>query len=255
MGNEVKAVTSILIVDGDAEQAGLFQDGLEREGFKVTAVHDDLGGMKLALSGQYDLVILDTILPDINGCEILVRIRQESQIPILMLTSGDYDADCTIGLLEDGADDYLCKPCTPRELAVRTRALLRRAEAAVDKRAPDEPIDTGPLKIWSDKRKAVWLGKELELTSTEFDLLKTLALNVGRTVSKHELSEKALGRPLARFDRSIDMHISSIRQKLGHRNNGHSYIQTVHGKGYQLLRDHTWAVYSGNAFSSFGWHC
>ena len=229
-------MTSILIIDDDVELAGLFKDYLEREGFSVTTAHDGLTGLNLALSDQYALAVLDIMLPDIKGTEILARIRQQSQMPIMMFTAKGDDVDRIIGL-EAGADDYVPKPCTPRELVARIRAILRRTETANDKDLQDGPICAGPLQIWSGKRRASWFDRELELTSTEFELLETLAINVGHVVSKNELSEKGLGRPLARFDRSIDVHMSSIRQKLGHQSDGRSYIQTVRGKGYQLVRD------------------
>jgi len=164
-----------------------------------------------------------------------MRIRMESRIPVLMFTARGDDVDRIIGL-ESGADDYVPKPCTPRELAARIRAILRRTQPVSDV-VGNGPIVAGPLKIWSEKRKASWLDQDMELTSTEFNLLETLAMNVGRIVTKNELSEKALGRPLARFDRSIDVHMSSIRQKLGCQNDGRSYIQTVRGQGYQLVKE------------------
>lgn len=229
-------MTNILIIDDDIELTGLFKDYLQQEGFSVTTAHDGLSGMGLALSGQYDLVVLDVMLPDFKGTEILTSIRQRSRLPILMFTAKGDDVDRIIGL-EAGADDYVPKPCTPRELVARIRAILRRTEAVNTNSFNEAPISAGPLQMWSDKRKAVWFDSALDLTSIEFELLKTLAINVGRIVGKHELSEKGLGRPLARFDRSIDVHMSSIRQKLGHQSDGRSYIQTVRGKGYQLVRE------------------
>ncbi len=229
-------MANILIIDDDVELAGLFKDYLQREGFAVTTRHDGLSGLGAALSGQYDMAILDVMLPDIKGTEILARIRQQSRLPILMFTAMGDDVDRIVGL-EAGADDYVPKPCTPRELVARIRAILRRSETFNTNSLNNELISAGPLQMWNDKRKAVWFDNTLDLTSTEFDLLKTLAINVGRIVGKHELSEKGLGRPLARFDRSIDVHMSSIRQKLGHQSDGRSYIQTVRGKGYQLIRD------------------
>ncbi|MGZ5006538.1 MAG: response regulator transcription factor [Methylobacter sp.] len=226
-------MTKILIIDDDVELAGLFKEYLEQDGFAVDAADQGEAGLRLALSGDYQLAILDIMLPDMKGTEVLVRIRLESRIPVLMFTAKGDDVDRIIGL-ESGADDYVPKPCTPRELAARIRAILRRTQpAGID----SGPIIAGPLRIWSEKRKASWLGRDMELTSTEFNLLETLAINAGRIVTKHELSEKALGRPLARFDRSIDVHMSSIRQKLGCQDDGRSYIQTVRGHGYQLVKE------------------
>ncbi len=227
-------MTKILIIDDDVELAGLFKDYLEQDGFAVDVTHQGESGRRLALSGDYQLVILDIMLPDIKGTEVLMRIRMESRIPVLMFTARGDDVNRIIGL-ESGADDYVPKPCTPRELAARIRAILRRTQPV--KGVDNGPIVAGPLKIWSEKRKASWFDHDLELTSTEFNLLETLAMHFGRIVSKNELSEKALGRPLARFDRSIDVHMSSIRQKLGCQSDGRSYIQTVRGQGYQLIKE------------------
>ncbi len=226
-------VAKILIIDDDIELAGLFKEYLEQDGFAVEMTHQGQSGLRLALSGDYQLVILDIMLPDIKGTEILSRIRIESRIPVLMFTARGDDVDRIIGL-ESGADDYVPKPCTPRELAARIRAILRRTQSIA---SDNGPIVVGPLKIWSEKRKVSWFERDMELTSTEFNLLEALAINSGRIVSKNELSEKALGRPLARFDRCIDVHMSSIRQKLGCQQDGRSYIQTVRGQGYQLVKE------------------
>ncbi|MEI8570824.1 DNA-binding response regulator [Methylomonas sp. LW13] len=223
----------VLIIDDDVELAGLFREYLTQEGFNVDVSHTGASGLQHALSGEYQLVILDIMLPDIKGTEILTRIRLESRVPILMFTAKGDDVDRIIGL-ESGADDYVPKPCTPRELVARIRAILRRTQPAAS--LSSGPIVAGPLKLWPEKRKAAWFEQDLDLTSTEFNLLETLASQVGRVVSKNELSEKALGRPLARFDRSIDVHMSSIRQKLGSQPDGRSYIQTVRGQGYQMIK-------------------
>lgn len=229
-------MAKVLIIDDDVELVGLFKEYLEQEGFHVDSSHAGLSGLQLALSGAYELVMLDVMLPDIKGTEVLNHIRLQSRVPVLMFTAKGDDVDKIIGL-ESGADDYVHKPCTPRELVARIRAILRRTRGMDDATAIDRPVIAGALKIWSDKRKASWFNQDMELTSTEFNLLETLAQNVGRVVSKSELSEKSLGRPLARFDRSIDVHMSSIRQKLGNQSDGRSYIQTVRGQGYQLVKE------------------
>jgi two-component system OmpR family response regulator/two-component system response regulator CpxR len=156
-------------------------------------------------------------------------------MPVLMLTAKGDDADRIVGL-ELGADDYVPKPCTPRELTARIRAILRRS-AAVESSSSSSPIIIDALSIWSEQRRAEWAGKQLELTSTEFNLLEVLTRNAGRVVSKAELSEQALGRPLARFDRSIDVHISSIRRKLVPLPDGRTRILAVINKGYQFIRE------------------
>lgn len=225
-------MAKVLIIDDDVELAGLFEEYLQSDGFEVEVAHLGETGLARALSGEFQLAILDIMLPDIKGTEVLMRIRLQSRIPVLMFTAKGDDIDRIIGL-EAGADDYVPKPCTPRELAARIRAILRRTEAPG---ASNGPVVAGPLKLWSEQRRATWFEQDMELTSTEFNLLEALAANAGRIVSKQELSEKALGRPLARFDRSIDVHMSSIRQKLGSQIDGRSYIQTVRGQGYQLIK-------------------
>jgi DNA-binding response OmpR family regulator len=147
-----------------------------------------------------------------------------------MLTARGDDIDRIIGL-ELGADDYVPKPCTPRELAARLRAILRRVQPRAE---PGEALAAGALTLWPARRRVEWHGQPVELTSTQFNVLEVLLRNAGRVVSKKELCEQALGRPLARFDRSVDVHVSSIRQKLGE---GARLIHTVRGAGYQLAQD------------------
>jgi DNA-binding response OmpR family regulator len=224
----------VLLVDDDVELASMLCEYLQQEGFEATAVPDGESGAAEALTGRYAIVVLDVMLPRLSGVEALRRIRARSRVPILMLTARGDDIDRIVGL-ELGADDYVPKPCTPRELVARLRAILRRSEAG-DACGPSGPISVGPLTLWPEKRHAEWDGGPLELTSTEFNLLALLAQGAGRVVTKAELSEKGLGRPLARFDRSIDVHIASLRQKLGRQADGRSCIQTVRGQGYQLIR-------------------
>ena len=225
----------VLIIDDDVELAELFQDYLQQEQFNVETCFNGRDGLDAAVSGRFDLIILDMMLPDIKGTEVLIQIRQQSLIPVLMFTAKGDDIDRIIGL-ESGADDYVPKPCSPRELVARIRAILRRTESS-HSQADHSQIDVGPLSIHSEKRQAFWSDQLLDLTSTEFNLLEVLARQAGHVVSKQTLSEQALGRPLARFDRSIDVHMSSIRQKLGQKRDGHHFIQTVRGQGYQLIRE------------------
>ncbi|WP_417549210.1 response regulator [Methylophaga sp.] len=228
-------MSNVLIIDDDVILSGLFQDYLEEEKFQVRTADTATEGLQLALQGEFDIVILDVMLPDMSGTEVLKAIRLQSHVPILMFTAKGDDVDRIMGL-ESGADDYVPKPCTPRELIARIKAILRRSEITRQQQQDETVIQTGPLQLWPQQRKAVWADVSLELTSTEFSLLETLARNAGQIVSKNALSEAALGRPLARFDRSIDVHMSSIRHKLGQQQDGHSYIQTVRGKGYQLIK-------------------
>jgi len=223
----------VLLVDDDAELGGMLREYLQQEGFDAVHVQDGKQGVAEALSGAYAIVVLDVMMPRLGGLEVLRRIRARSRLPVLMLTAKGDDLDRILGL-ELGADDYVPKPCTPRELVARIRAILRRAQGAGDD-APQR-IEIGPLVVWPQRRAAQWGEATLALTSTEYNLLEVLARNAGQPVSKADLCQQALGRPLARFDRSIDVHMSSIRQKLAQQGADPGIIQTVRGIGYQLLR-------------------
>lgn len=229
----------VLLIDDDVELVALLKEYLEGDEYEVTAVHNGEDGVAAALTGDYAIAVLDVMMPKLNGVETLRRIRMKSAMPVLMLTAKGDDTDRIVGL-ELGADDYVPKPCTPRELSARIRAILRRTqggEGARDAGSPGTVLTAGELSMWPAQRRAQWKGRALELTSTEYNLLEVLAKNAGRPVSKKELSEQALGRPLARFDRSIDVHLSAIRHKLGNLEDGRSCIQTVRRLGYQLLKD------------------
>jgi DNA-binding response OmpR family regulator len=223
-------VTAVLLADDDIELSGMLAEYLEREGFAVTAVHDGESAARLAAGGAYQIVVLDVMMPRIDGVEALRRIRQASRVPVIMLTARGDDVDRIIGL-ELGADDYVAKPCTPRELAARLRAILRRMQPHEENAGP---LTVSGLALWPEKRRVEWQGRPIELTSMEFNLLEVLMRNAGRVVSKKDLSEQALGRPLARFERSVDVHLSSIRQKLG---DAAALIRTVRGQGYHLARE------------------
>ncbi len=225
----------VLLVDDDAELVEMLKEYLEREGFEVKGVHDGDSGIAEALSGQYAIAVLDVMMPGKSGIEVLGRIRVDSVMPVLMLTAKGDETDRIVGL-ELGADDYVPKPCTPRELTARIRAILRRSGVAAGT-SSTQTLIVGELSLWPDQRRAEWAGKALELTSTEFNLLELLARNAGSVVGKAALSEQGLGRPLSRFDRSIDVHLSSIRHKLAPLPDGRSCIQTVFRKGYQLIRE------------------
>lgn len=229
-------MSKVLLIDDDIELVGMFQEYLEQEGFEVQAVHDGEAGAAAALTGQYAIAILDVMMPRMNGLETLRRIRARSQLPILMLTGRGDDTDRIVGL-ELGADDYVAKPCTPRELTARIRAILRRAQGIAQDAAATSTLQVGQLTMWPEQRRATWAGAALELTSTEFNLLEVLARHAGKPVSKNVLSEQGLGRPMARFDRNIDVHLSSLRHKLGSIADGRSCLQTVYRLGYQLIKE------------------
>jgi len=232
-------MSRVLLVDDDVALAAMLREYLEQEGFEVSAVHDGEAGIREALSGRHAIVVLDVMLPGLSGVEALRQIRRESRVPVLMLTARGDDVDRIVGL-ELGADDYVPKPCTPRELVARLRAILRRVEPPAGDEATagsPGPLAVGPLALWRERRVAEWEGHPLELTSTEFNLLALLAENAGRLVSRRLLSEQGLGRPLGRFDRALDVHVSSLRHKVGKLPDGRSWIQTVRGQGYQLVRE------------------
>ena len=225
---------NVLLIDDDVMLLDMLQDYLEQEGFTVFKAHNGLDGLALFQQLQPDMVVLDVMMPKQGGIDTLRKIRTESTIPVIMLTAKDEELDRVIGL-ELGADDYVSKPCTPRELVARIRAILRRARPVATPVEIDV-IEVGDLSLWPGRRQAAWKQQEVQLTSTEFNLLETLARHAGKPVSKEELSEAALGRPLTRYDRSIDVHLSSIRHKLGPLPDGRSCIQTVFRLGYQLIK-------------------
>jgi two-component system OmpR family response regulator len=220
----------VLLIDGDADLTTMLDDYLSRDGFDVAAVHDSTSGIAHALSGSYAIVVLDEGMAGLGGIDMLERIRRESQVPVLMLSAGSTRGDRIRGL-ELGADDYVPKPCAPRELAARIRAILRRTRGAA------APLAFGLLSMWPERREAQWDGQPIDLTSTEFNLLEVLVRNAGSPVSKQTLSEQGLGRPLAPYDRNIDVHLSSVRRKLGASSSGRSCIQTVQRVGYQFVPD------------------
>ena len=223
----------VLLVDDDEELTTLLKEYLVEEGFEVSTVADGRAAMGLVTARQVDVAVLDIMMPQMNGIELLQRIRRASDIPVLMLTAKGDDADRIAGL-NLGADDYVPKPCSPGELAARIRAILRRVGRAS---STPEILRAGDLVMHPASRTAEWQGGALELTGAEFSLLEVLARNVGQLVPKQDISKRAFGRPLTPFDRRIDVHISSIRQKLGARGDGQSWIQSVRGQGYQLLQD------------------
>ena len=228
-------MTRVLLIDDDVELLDMLKEYLEKEGYDVGIANDGYAGITAALSGYYAIAVLDIMMPRLNGLETLKQIRQKSQLPILMLTARGDDTDRVVGL-ELGADDYVPKPCTPRELTARIRAILRRTSPRIDSES-EAILTVNALSMWPQQRRAEWDGKPLSLTSTEFNLLEVLVRNAGRPVSKSDLSQQALGRSLTNFDRNIDVHLSSLRHKLGLLADGRSCIQTVYRLGYQYIKE------------------
>ncbi|MGI8811394.1 MAG: response regulator transcription factor, partial [Pyrinomonadaceae bacterium] len=216
------------IVDDDEELCELVSEYLTAEGFHSTCVHDGEKGLEGARSGNFDLAILDVMLPKMSGFEVLKKLREISNLPIIMLTARGDDAD-RIGGLESGADDYLPKPFNPRELVARLKAIMRRI-------LPDDEIQeriaVDDLQLSHSARSAIRGAVDLGLTSVEFDLLAALLRRAGTIMRKEELSEQVLDRELSPYDRSLDMHISNLRKKLGPRTDGSERIKTIRSVGY-----------------------
>nr|WP_321981205.1 response regulator transcription factor [uncultured Cohaesibacter sp.] len=226
-------MTSVLLVDDDTELTTLLKEYLIEEDFTVHTAEDGRTALKFISLNIIDIIVLDIMMPKMNGIELLQRIRKTSSVPVLMLTAKGDDADRIAGL-NLGADDYVTKPCSPGELLARLRAIMRRVERI---HSSLEVMQIGNLVVHPDQRTAEWRGQPLELTGTEFNLLEVLARSAGQLISKQDISKQAFGRPLTAYDRRIDVHISSVRQKLGRRADGQSWIQSVRGQGYQLIRD------------------
>jgi two-component system response regulator CpxR len=218
----------ILLIDDDTELCSLLREFLEREGFELEAEHDGGRGLERALRDQPNLIVLDVMLPGLDGFEVLRRLRQRSRVPVLMLTARGEDVDRIVGL-ELGADDYLPKPFNPRELAARIRAILRRIEARPE--AGAGRLDLNGVVLDPSSREVTRDGRPVELTTFEFDILEMLMRAAGRPVSRDELMERIYNRPATTFDRSMDMHVSHLRRKL---ENGRTLIKTVRSVGYQF---------------------
>ena len=218
----------ILIVDDDTELTSLLAQYLEPEGFSTVCVHDGDAAVKKAMNQAFDAIILDVMLPKLNGFEVLKAIREHLDVPVLMLTARGDDIDRIVGL-EIGADDYLPKPCNPRELVARLRAILRRTQ----KIPIQKPIiEHHQVIVDCSKHQATMAGTALDLTNAEFNILEMLIKAPGQAFSKEELTEYALGRKYTAYDRSIDVHISNLRNKLGDNPLGEPLIKTVRGFGY-----------------------
>jgi two-component system response regulator CpxR len=220
----------ILIIDNDPLLCSLLSKHLEAEGFLSTAVHDGQSGLKKALNQNFTAIIMDILLPKLNGFEVLKALREHTDLPVLLFSSRNDDIDRIIGL-EIGADDYLSKPANPHELISRLKAILRRSQKA--------PVQKSLIKhhhitVDCAKRQVLIAGTELELTNAEFNILEILIKSPGQAFSKEELTEYALGRKYTAYDRSIDVHISNLRNKMGENAEGEAIIKTVRGFGYSF---------------------
>jgi two-component system response regulator CpxR len=223
--------TNILLIDDDQELGAMLTDFLAADHLTLTASNTGENGLQAFAQGEFDLLILDIMLPGISGLDVLKTIRQKSNVPVIMLTARGDDIDRIIGL-EFGADDYLAKPFNPRELVARIKAILRRAKQGNNEH---QQLSLGGINLNVRTRVATVADKALTLTGTEFEILKFLLEVPGEVVSKEQLSERALGRRLLPYDRSIDTHISNLRGKLEKAGNRNDTIQNQRGVGYLLV--------------------
>lgn len=225
----------ILVIDDDIELCELLSDYLTSEGFTVETINHGEEGAEQALAEEYSLVVLDVMLPGMNGFDVLRKIRKTSKLPVIMLTARGDDIDRIVGL-ELGADDYLPKPFNPRELAARIRAIQRRTEVMVSALTSaaqhSSEVSVGDVVLSTVSRSVKREGESIELTSVEFTLLEVLLRQAGQVIGREELVEKALGRRLFAYDRSIDVHVSALRKKLGHHYGNLERIKTIRGVGY-----------------------
>jgi DNA-binding response OmpR family regulator len=223
----------VLLIDDDTELSKLLEEYLQSEQFELESAHDGPGGLEKALANHYAAVILDVMLPGMSGLDVLKQLRQKTSVPVLMLTARGSELDRILGL-ELGADDYLPKPFNPRELVARLRAILRRASGA-GAAAASQPIHLAGVELHPESRSVACSGKPVNLTGAEFDLLYTFLRSPGKIISREDLTQAALGRPMSPMDRSIDVHVSNLRRKLGPYDGDQERIKAIRGSGYVYL--------------------
>jgi len=224
----------VLLVDDDVELCELVVEYLTPEGFEVEAVHDGPSGLQRALSGKHAIVVLDIMLPGMSGLNVLRGLREHSRLPVLILTARGDDVDRIVGL-EIGADDYLAKPFNPRELLARLRAILRRTQGVPDSPGLDRVV-VSDVELDARARIVRCGGVPVDLTSLEFSLLEMLLRSVGQVVTREQIAKEVLGRNFYPYDRSIDMHVSKLRRKLGEPPGGGERIKTIRSVGYIFAR-------------------
>ena len=230
------SLVPILLVDDDVKLCRLIRDYLEPLGYAVTAAHTGPDGLEAAAKGQFSAVILDVMLPGMNGFDVLRNLRAKSNVPVLMLTGRGEEADRIVGL-ELGADDYLPKTFSTRELLARLRATIRRSSIlSAEGEAREPEVVVGELRIDPEARRAVLGGQALALTAVEYDLLLSLAKAAGRVRTREQLLNEIADRNFDVFDRSIDVHISSLRKKLGDDSRSPRFIVTVRSAGYMMSK-------------------
>lgn len=223
------ADTRILIADDDAVLASMLGEYLEAEGFSVETVGNGRDAVSRVRDDVPDLLVLDIMMPELNGIDTLKEVRSLTDMPVIMLTARGDDLDRILGL-ELGADDYLGKPCNPRELLARIRAVLRRSTASNDD--PHRDLEIADLALFPGSRRTTVSGRDISLTQTEFDLLYLMVATPDQVVSKADMSLRVLEKPISQWDRSIDVHISNLRRKIGNHADGSERIRTLRGSGY-----------------------
>jgi len=225
---------SILLIDDDKELCELLEEYLTGEGWSVESLHEGKVGLARALESPWEAIILDIMLPGLNGLDVLRSLREQRDTPVIMLTARGEEVDRIVGL-ELGADDYLPKPFNPRELSARIRAVLRRSLASAAGRTRSS-VSIGDLHLDPGSRSLRIGEREIRLTSVEFELLELMLMNAGEVVTREALSLHALGRKASAWDRSLDTHMSNLRKKLGLAPDGRERLLTIRGVGYQYLR-------------------
>ncbi len=225
-------MASVLLIDDDIELSKLLEEYLQSEQFTLDAAHDGPGGLEKALSDRYAVVVLDVMLPGMSGLDVLKQLRQKTSVPVLMLTARGSELDRILGL-ELGADDYLPKPFNPRELVARLRAILRRTSGTATTAA--HPVHLADVELHPESRSVICGGKSVTLTGAEFDLLYAFLRSPGKIISREDLTQAALGRPMSPMDRSIDVHVSNLRRKLGSYDGAQERIKAIRGSGYVYL--------------------
>jgi two-component system phosphate regulon response regulator PhoB len=221
---------TLLLIDDERDLIELVRYNVEREGFDVIATHDGREGLEIARRHRPDLILLDVMMPGMDGLEVCRALRRDAateRTPVIMLTARASESDRVVGL-ELGADDYLTKPFSPRELVARVKAVLRRSQPQAD---DSQAIKRGGLVVDPARHEVTWEGEPVSLTATEFRIVQLLAGKAGRVLSRDEIIDAALGRDAAVFDRTVDVHITAIRKKLGR---GGELVETVRGFGYKL---------------------
>lgn len=225
-------MTSVLLIDDDTELSKLLEEYLQSEQLRLDSAHDGPSGLEKALSSHPAVVVLDVMLPGMSGLDVLKQLRQKSSVPVLMLTARGSELDRILGL-ELGADDYLPKPFNPRELVARLRAILRRTNSTG---VPSgHPLHLADVELHPESRSVTRGGQSVTLTGAEFDLLYTFLRSPGKIISREDLTQAALSRPMSAMDRSIDVHVSNLRRKLGPYDGDQERIKAIRGSGYVYL--------------------